>query len=111
VKPRDELRADKALLGVVRNFPRALRKCTSHADEQRASKEELEKALRAAGLDGHRSGSYAAFVIGVAVTTLHGWRNPKALDRLPTRKAIDRLEHVAEMLGNVVQFRKVVGVK
>lgn len=111
MKSRDELRTDQALRGVVRDFPLALRKCTSHACEERASKDELEFALRAAGLDGHRDGAKAAFVIGVAITTLHGWRNKLALDRLPTRKAIDRLEHVAEMNGNVVQFRKVVGAK
>jgi hypothetical protein len=109
VKPVDVLRSDSELLQLVK-FPSQIRKCTPRAEE-RATKAQLEFALHAAGLDGHRDGAKAAFVIGVAITTLHGWRHPKAMDRLPTKKAIERLEHVAEMNGNVVQFRKVVGVK
>lgn len=114
MKPVEEFRADRALSLV------GIRKCgaasdsfdsTQRADDDRVTKAELESALKRAGLDGHRDGSRAAFVIGVAVSTLHGWRNKLAADRLPTRRAIERLDHVAEMRGNVVEFRKVVGLK
>ena len=109
MKPLEQLRTDRALAGVVQ-FPSRIRKCTPRADE-RATKLELERALHLAGLDGHRDGAKAAFVIGVAITTLHGWRNEKALDRMPTKKAVERLLHVAEMNGNRERFLKVAGAK
>lgn len=76
-------------------FPaRGLAKCSGHTDEQRrnlAKKEELEAYLEALGIHEHGSQRETARCLGVAESTLRGWRNPAALDRRPPEFALDIL--------------------
>ena len=78
--------------------------------EERVTKLEFEDALRRAGLDGHRKGSFAAYWIGVSVSCLHGWRNPRE-NRYPTRHALDRVNEYARMAQDTERFLRVVGAK
>jgi len=86
------------------------RKCMPRAEE-RCTKADLAAALKRNGLDGHRQASFAAYWIGVAPSTLHGWCNEEAKDRLPWRRALARLDEWGRDKAETQRFLRVVGAK
>lgn len=105
------MKPDAEIDAIVHQFPRVQPKCIYRAEDERVPKKDLEDAIKAAGLNGHRMASFVAYIIGVAPSTLHGWRNPDAQDRLPTERAVERVKDWARLQRNPEQLRKVVGAR
>lgn len=69
-------------------------------------KQRFEVALRDAELGGPRQGAETAKHLHIARTTLVGWRNPQALDRVPTDEAFEILAAMATIVRLSRRFRR-----